>query len=154
MKYFILFFISLTLTFSASAVKEIHVDKQKCVLRVIDNDKIVFSAPVCVGKNKGQKKRAGDHKTPEGTFKITSIENSSGWDHDFRDGKGKIKGAYGPWFFRLNTPQSKHIGIHGTCFPNSVGTRSSDGCVRLRNSDLKNLKKHVKVGMKVIIHKD
>lgn len=43
---------------------------------------------------------------------ICSIENSSRWKHDFKDGKGLRKGAYGPYFFRLKVPKFNSIGIH------------------------------------------
>lgn len=136
------------------AEKHILVDKEHCTLYVREKGETLMSVPVCLGKGIGQKKRQGDHKTPEGDYKIRSIENSSGWPYDFHDGKGKVLGAYGPWFFRLNTPQSTHIGIHGTLSAESVGTRDSDGCIRMRNEDLEVLRQHVSVGMKVIILPD
>ena len=152
-KVIVIFFFSLFCC-SAFAEKFIIVNKPLSTLYVKEDDKILMEVPVCIGRGVGQKTRKGDHKTPEGVFKIISMEPSSGWTEDFKDGKGPRKGAYGPWFFRLNTPQSTHIGIHGTCFPESVGSRQSDGCVRMRNEDVEALKKHVKVGMKVIITPD
>lgn len=155
MKKILLFFL---LTFCcisfADATKYIEIDKPSCTLTVKDDSTTYMQVPVCLGEGIGQKMRAGDHKTPEGEFKIRSIENSSGWSHDFHDGQGKRKGAYGPWFFRLSTPQSTHIGIHGTCFPESTGKRESEGCIRLRNEDLEELKQHVFYGMKVVIFPD
>lgn len=139
---------------SASAEKFVIVNKVLGKLFVKDGNDVVMEAPVCLGRGIGQKTRKGDHKTPEGVFKIVSVESSSGWTEDFKDGKGPRKGAYGPWFFRLNTPQSTHIGIHGTCFPESMGGRESDGCVRLRNEDLEQLKTHVGVGTQVLITRD
>ena len=138
------------------SIKEKHlvVDKQAFLLFVRENGQTLATYPVCVGKGIGQKKRLGDHKTPEGQYKIRSIENATGYLHDFHDGRGKVKGAYGKWFFRLNTPQSTHIGIHGTLSPESMGTRDSDGCIRLRNEDLDELYKHVFKGMIVIINPD
>lgn len=138
------------------SLREMHivVDKQNCYLFLREDGKSIMEVPVCVGKGIGQKQRLGDHKTPEGVYKVKSIENSSSWPHDFRDGKGKVLGAYGPWFFRLNTPQSTHIGIHGTNLPETMGMRDSDGCIRLRNEDLEQLKQYVKVGMTVIINPD
>lgn len=65
-----------------------------------------------------------------------------------------VRGAYGPWFFRLKIAQWTSIGIHGTCFPESIGTRVSEGCVRLKNEDLLKLKSFIKIGMKVIITED
>ena len=134
--------------------KHIVVDKEALILFLREDGKTIASYPICVGSGIGQKKRQGDHKTPEGEYKIRSIEDARGYLHDFHDGKGKVKGAYGNWFLRLNTPQSTHIGIHGTLFPESMGKRESDGCVRMRNEDLDELHSHVFKGMTVIINPD
>lgn len=98
--------------------------------------------------------KTGDMKTPEGDFTICSIENSCQWKHDFKDGKGVRKGAYGPFFFRLKVPKFKSIGIHGTCKPETIGTRDSEGCVRLHNEDLQRLRDLIHLGMSVTISKD
>lgn len=113
----------------------------------------LFHAPVCVGKNIGNKQRVGDMRTPEGNFYICQIQDASSWTHDFNDGAGERKGAYGPYFMRLKTPW-KGIGIHGTCFPERISTRDSEGCVRLLNSDLIKLRKLVTVGTPVTILPD
>lgn len=136
------------------AQNRIVIDKLKFELIVQSNKgDTLLVMPCAVGLNAGQKEREGDMKTPEGIFSIASIENSSKWTHDFKDGYGKRKGAYGPWFIRLKTPKFKGIGIHGTCFPESIGKQSSEGCVRLRNEDLLKLVPYVKKGDIVIIHK-
>jgi len=106
---------------------------------------------ISCGKNMGNKKRIGDNKTPEGIFHISEIEESSSWAHDFNDGKGKIVGAYGPWFIRLEVPDHKGIGIHGTHKPTSIGTRDTEGCIRLTNDDISDLRTRVSVGMVVVI---
>lgn len=154
MKRLLLLIALVTMVCGASAEKYIVIDKPSLTLTLKDGDKTLATYPVCCGMNYGQKKRRGDHKTPEGTFKISVIHNAIGWGHDFNDGKGMRNDAYGPWFFRLNTPQSKYIGIHGTCFPQSVKGRESTGCIRMRNEDISALRKHVYVGMKVIINPD
>ena len=115
--------------------------------------------PVCVGKNIGQKQKSGDMKTPECTaakpFTITEIVDASKWTHDFGDGRGAIL-AYGNWFMRLKTPPHSGIGIHGsTNNESSVPGRGSEGCIRLRNDDLNELKaKYAFVGMRVVILAD
>lgn len=115
--------------------------------------------PICVGLNKGQKQKKGDMKTPECTasnpFTITEIKDASKWYHDFGDGRGSIL-AYGNWFMRLKTPGFTGIGIHGsTNNENSVPGRGSEGCIRLRNEDLDELKaKYAFVGMRVVILAD
>jgi lipoprotein-anchoring transpeptidase ErfK/SrfK len=43
------------------------------------------------------------------------------------------------------------IAIHGTHDPSSVGTNASEGCVRMNNNDLQELKRIVKVGTAVTI---
>lgn len=135
--------------------KYIVIDKPNFTLTVYSgNGETEATFPVCLGKGVGQKQRAGDHRTPEGDFKVSHMQPSSSWTHDFKDGKGARKGAYGPWFFRLNCKQSSHIGIHGTCFPETTGTRASDGCIRLKNDDLQKLREYVYVGMPVKILPD
>ena len=113
--------------------------------------------PVCLSKNKGQKERSGDMKTPEsypGTpFYISQIQDASNWCHDFGDGRGSIL-SYGKWFMRLNTPGFKGIGIHGST--NNRETilqgRDSEGCIRLYDEDIIHLHDHYsKVGIKVVI---
>ena len=57
---------------------------------------------------------------------------------------------------RLKTPGHTGIGIHGsTNNESSVPGRGSEGCIRLRDNDLDELKaNYAFVGMKVIILKD
>ena len=111
--------------------------------------------PVCLSRNKGQKEKAGDMRTPESEpgkpFTIKQIQNASDWHHDFGDGRGDIL-AYGNWFLRLETPFSG-IGIHGsTNNENTFPGRDSEGCIRLRDADIITLKEnYAYVGMPVII---
>ena len=137
------------------AQNKVIVSKPELKLYVVNakNDTI-FTAPVCVGKNYGDKQMIGDHRTPEGTFRIHKILDSREWKHDFKDGAGVRKGAYGPYFMRLQMENYKDIGIHGTCFPESVGTRDSEGCVRMRNEDIARLYRYVRIGTMVTILPD
>lgn len=130
------------------------------VCEVVDGDTIKrVHYPVCVGLNKGQKQKPGDKKTPECTAKnpfiIEEIVDASKWYHDFGDGRGSIL-AYGNWFMRLKTPGHTGIGIHGsTNNESSVPGRGSEGCIRLRNDDLNELKdKYAFKGMRVVILAD
>lgn len=130
----------------------IVISKEDMHLRIIDyKGRQVVKYPIACGKNYGNKEKRGDLKTPEGLFHITDIENSSGWVHDFKDGNGEISGAYGPFFIRLEVPGHKGIGIHGTHKPESIGTRDTEGCVRLYNEDLLKLVEQIHVGMAVFI---
>ena len=144
----------LTVTNPLAAEKWIHINKETFQLRVLEDDVTIAEFPVCLGANFGQKEKEGDRKTPEGSFTVWMIQPSSEWDYDYGDGYGKRKGVYGPWFIRLKTPMSDHIGIHGTIFPETIGMRASEGCIRMRNEDLVKLKEHVKCGMRVDITAD
>ena len=129
----------------------IRVSKSTYTLTLYKGDEPVKSYPIAVGRNPGDKQRTGDNRTPVGDFKIVSIENASKWTHDFRDGKGKIKGAYGPWFLRLDANGWKGIGIHGTHDPDSRGTMATEGCIRLSNDDIAELRTYAYKNMPVVI---
>ena len=88
------------------------------------------------------------------TFKINQLLNARGLSHDFGDGKGPVRNAYGPWFLRLDVPGFNDIGIHGTHLPESIGSRATEGCIRLTNDDITDLKGRVKVGTVVTILPD
>ena len=116
---------------------------------------LIARYPVCLSRNKGQKEKNGDMKTPESEpgepFKIKQIQDASTWTHDFGDGRGAIL-SYGNWFMRLETPFSG-IGIHGsTNNEEKMPGRDSEGCIRLRDGDLDHLHdNYATVGMPVII---
>lgn len=130
----------------------IVISKEDMMLRLIDyKGREVQKYPIACGKNYGNKETKGDLKTPEGLFHVTEIEKASSWVHDFGDGKGEIPGAYGPFFIRLEVPGQKGIGIHGTHKPESIGTRDTEGCIRLNNEDLLKLVKQIHIGMAVFI---
>jgi lipoprotein-anchoring transpeptidase ErfK/SrfK len=131
----------------------IVIDKSDYVMEIFRDGKTVGQYGIAVGKNSGDKQRVGDMRTPEGEFPIVQIQNASKWTHDFNDGKGLTKGAYGPYFIRLGTPGWTGIGIHGTHAPDSIGANVTEGCIRLNNEDVQTLRKMVKVGDKVLIRR-
>ena len=139
----------------------IVISKRDLTLSVYDRNAagdtvIMAQFPCCMGKNKGDKVKRGDMRTPESPdgkpFKITMIQDASTWHHDFKDGRGEIL-AYGNWFLRLETPGHKGIGIHGsTNNEGTVPSRASEGCIRLLDKDIITLKEHFAyVGMPVIV---
>ena len=130
------------------------INKSNYTLSLYKGNELIKQYPVAVGKNPGDKQRVGDNRTPTGDFKIVSIENASNWKHDFRDGKGKIAGAYGPWFLRLDAKGWKGIGIHGTHDPDSRGTNATEGCIRLSNDDIAELKTYAYRNMPVVIREN
>ena len=133
----------------------ILVNKQYMTLSLLDeNGNPIKQYGIACGSDLGNKLVKGDNKTPEGYFHICQIINSSYLSHDFKDGKGDIPGAYGPWFFRLDVPDFNSIGIHGTHSPESIGTRTTEGCIRLINEDLIELKSYISNGTPVLILPD
>ena len=134
----------------------ILIKKSAFRLYLLESGNVVQSWPIALGKNEGQKLVSGDMKTPDGSFPIDEILDASYWTHDFGDGKGEIEGAYGPYFISLDTSNLSGgawdgIGIHGTHDPASIGTRASEGCIRMHNNDLLTLKNQISIGTQVTI---
>lgn len=139
----------------ASAKNRIVVSKEDFTLTVLsEKGDTLYNCIIAYGKNPGNKQAVGDYKTPEGRFKVKMIYDATSWKHDFGDGKGTILGAYGPYFIRLNVPGFESIGIHGTCFPESMGTMSTEGCVRCTNEDISAFVKYISIGSEVVILPD
>lgn len=152
---FIILAISMLPLYIQAGNNMIIVSKQKLKLYVVnERQDTIFQCPVACGINLGNKELIGDSKTPEGRFRIKMMYDATSWKYDFGDGKGPRLGAYGPYFFRLDVPGFNDIGIHGTIFPESIGTRSSRGCIRLKNEDIKKLYPLCHTGMTVIIEPD
>jgi len=161
----------------------IHIHKRNFKLELFEkgNNNPIKKYDIAVAKNPGDKKRTGDNRTPTSwgnvvripksytgampgvssktvPFRVEEICDASSWIHDFGDGKGVIKGAYGPWFISLDTGWDG-IGIHGTHDPGSIRTNASEGCIRLKNKDISELKKTLYpdnkgIGTRVIITED
>ena len=151
--------------------KIIIVNKEDQTLMVYDavQGRKIKSYKMSTGENPGNKLMRGDLKTPEGIFPIIGIEDASDWTYDFKDGKGQIKGAYGPNFLRLKVSSDNifnnvkesfdftegdeflGIGIHGTHLNDLIGQRTSHGCIRLENANLLDLKQYIASGTLVII---
>ncbi len=123
----------------------IEIVKSQFKLYLKEGTKTLKSYDIAIGLNDGQKQKAGDMTTPTGEFFVEAVCDSTAWTHDFQDGKGEIAGAYGPWFISLETPWDG-IGIHGTHNPHSIGTKASEGCIRMHNSDVAELKSFVQSG--------
>jgi len=144
-------------------------DRQRCfiimskkdyylyVYEVQGKDTVMLARYDCAfGLKKGNKERRGDMRTPNSTmskpFTISQIQDASTWKHDFGDGRGNIK-SYGNFFLRLVTPGHSGIGIHGsTNNEESVPGRASEGCIRLKDADIIDLRNNYAfMGMNVII---
>jgi len=138
-------------TAAANGKYTIKIVKSEHKLYVMNGNKAVETFDISTGSNPAQKSRTGDDSTPEGSFSIMSVQDSTRWLHDFQDGKGVIQGGYGPWYIKINTRRWYDIAIYGTADDSQIGVNNTDGSVRLRNEDLNILHKYAKRGMKVTI---
>lgn len=117
---------------------------------VTPDDSVLYTCRIACGAVKGHKQAEGDFRTPEGRFYISGIYDATNWVHKTRDGR-MVKGCYGPLFFSVNTRPWTGIGIHGTNQPGSIGTRASEGCIRVHSDNVVVLRKYVFERMRVVI---
>ncbi len=111
------------------------IDKKTFELRLFKDDALLKTYKIAYGRNPdgADKQKKGDLRTPEGHFYVQEIVKSDKWLH-----LGKF--AYGPWFLRLKTPRWSGIAIHGTDEPELIGTKASEGCIRLYPEEITELK--------------
>lgn len=86
--------------------------------------------------------------TPSGEFTVGErIEKPSyrKWSH------GHPKNILGDYWLSLDSEIHPGIGIHGTTEPGSISKKSSLGCIRMRNKDVRELFVMIPKGAKVII---
>lgn len=126
----------------------INKDKRRLSLVTRHGDEVA-RFPVCSSRDRGQKRRKDDCKTPEGTFEIIGIYNSTDWTY-----KDTGQKAYGPFFVHLYTAPFFGIGIHGTNAPYSVPGRSSHGCIRMHNESIRRVYKILSKDSRVTILSD
>ncbi|MBI4574905.1 MAG: L,D-transpeptidase [Planctomycetes bacterium] len=127
----------------------LEVVKDHYSLLLYRGDELIKSYPITIGANPDgdDKKAVGDHRTPEGEFHVERVHDSTHWE------RPAGRRSYGPWFLRLATPPWSGIGIHGTDEPEVIGAKGSQGCIRLFNSDLRELKALVGVGTQVVVRR-
>lgn len=108
----------------------IFIDINDKILELInlDNNEIIKKYIIASGKP--------STPSPIGHFRII---NKARWGEGF-----------GTRWMGLNVPWGKY-GIHGTNRPNSIGWSSSHGCIRMKNKDIEELYKIVKIGTPVTI---
>jgi hypothetical protein len=113
------------------------IDTSKLRARLYRKGKVVWSAPVAVGRSATP--------TPRGDF----------WIRERLKGLGDGT-TYGPWAFGTSAysnlsdwPGGGVVGIHGTNAPHLVPGRPSNGCVRVRNDKIRKLARLMPVGTPV-----
>ncbi len=110
-------------------------------------DEVAAVWPVAIG--------APGNDTPEGSYKVGELIPEPPW---FRPGEpmipfgdpGNLLGTR--WVGWLEEDgSSTHYGFHGTWEPETIGQAVSDGCIRLRNSDVEELYKVIPRGTSVTV---
>lgn len=92
-----------------------------------------------------------DNLSPEGEFTIVTKLIDPPWFH-----RGEVippfdeRNILGTRWMGFNDPYAAY-GIHGTTQPETVGTASSDGCVRMRNQEVEELFIFLPRGTRVVI---
>ena len=110
-------------------------------LAVIENDQVVEVYTVAVG--------ASATPSPVGVFTIVNRVTHPTY---YRPGKIVAPGPHNPLGTRWMGLSLKGYGIHGTDNPQSIGHARSQGCIRLRNSDVERLFERVRAGDVVELH--
>lgn len=110
----------------------VEVGKTDLVLTVYADDRILKRYPVGLG--------AGD-KTPEGDFEVTQRIPQPPWYPPHAPQGipyGHPDNVLGDYWLKIEgAPEYQGYGIHGTTQPETIGQRVSNGCVRMRNEDVR-----------------
>lgn len=124
---------------------KILISKSDFTLTLLLNDHYIKQYPIAIGK---------DNKTPEGVFEVKNKMKEPTWYAPeggvFPFGhKENILGTR--WIGFKDKPDLYGYGIHGTTLPETVGTASSNGCVRMINTDVEELYDFVTLDTEIII---
>ncbi|MDD3905937.1 MAG: L,D-transpeptidase family protein [Candidatus Omnitrophica bacterium] len=119
----------------------IAVDKSQNILTLKNDQEIVKTYRVSTGKNSC---------TPVGTFKITNKLIDPPW---YPSAGGMIpakdpKNVLGSRWLGIS---KQGYGIHGTIEPESIGKSVTEGCVRMKNSEVEELYSIVPIGTEIVI---
>jgi lipoprotein-anchoring transpeptidase ErfK/SrfK len=132
-------------THSAHSEEEevyLHIHKKTHRLVVIMNDVPIFNFPVSTGRNPGL--------TPEGEFTIVT-KVVKPYYLPKKIGGGDPKNPLGSRWIGLNIGNGYKYGIHGTNRPGQIGYSVSSGCIRMRNTDVEYLYRHIPLKTRVVI---
>lgn len=126
---------------------KILISKSDYTLTLLLNEYYVKQYRIATGKN---------NKTPVGTFEVKNKMKEPAWYSP--DGgvfpyghKENILGTR--WIGFKNKPDLRGYGIHGTTQPETIGTESSNGCIRMLNSDVEELYDFVTLNTEIVIQR-
>ncbi|MEM3405785.1 MAG: L,D-transpeptidase [Candidatus Pacearchaeota archaeon] len=144
----------LPLDLKGKNLKRIVIDKSDRKLYVYENDKIIKTFLVGIGKE--------EYETPTGKFKIKEIRKDPYWIPPEKDWAKKAKKyvndkgvipydhPYNPLrYYFINLGNG--IGIHGYRNDMGIGKKSSHGCIRAKKDCLEYIVNNFFIGDEVII---
>lgn len=120
---------------AAQPYRRIVVSIPERKLALLEGDRVIKIYDVAVG--------APASPTPSGEFRIVQRLANPTYYHP---GVVIGPGANNPLGSRWIGLDIEGFGIHGTNRPDSIGKNASHGCIRLRNSDVRDLFTRVRVG--------
>ncbi len=115
------------------------VDKSQNIITLKSGEEIVQTYLISTG--------SPIHATPVGKFKITTKLVNPSWRGIPPEDPKNILGSRWMGF----EPPYSEYGIHGTTDPKSIGKNITQGCIRMRNSDIEELYAIVPIGSEVTI---
>jgi lipoprotein-anchoring transpeptidase ErfK/SrfK len=120
------------------------VDKSDYTLTILLNGHFIKQYPVGIGKS---------NKTPVGVFIVDNkLINPTWYSPDGVYEYGDPKNVLGTRWIGFEDKDGFYgYGIHGTADPSSIGKEMSNGCIRLRNSDVEELFDFVKPKTRVVM---
>jgi lipoprotein-anchoring transpeptidase ErfK/SrfK len=127
----------------------ISIDRGSFTLRLFKGTRLARRYSVAVG--------AAGYATPAGLHRVISKEVNPSWRAPNKPWAGELAGQTIPYGDPRNPLKARFIaigdgiGIHGTAQEDSIGTRASHGCIRMRVAEVKRLYPLVPVGTPVLV---
>ncbi|MCF6148801.1 MAG: L,D-transpeptidase family protein [Candidatus Kuenenia sp.] len=126
---------------------KVLISKNEFTLTLLLNDHYVKQYRIGTGRN---------NKTPEGAFEVKNKMKNPTWYSPYGGvyPYGDEKNILGTrWVGFKEKENLAGFGIHGTTLPESIGTASSDGCVRMKNEDVEEVYDFITSDTEIIIQK-
>ena len=125
---------------------DIFVDKTTNQMEVYLDGKFVRRVQVGTGQIlKSNKSAFGEYVTPDGDYMIINVFDRQGLQHKF----GKNAYLYGEGMIQLAGPWAPYIALHGTYDDSKISGYTTNGCINMRNGDLRWIMENVGIGSRV-----
>lgn len=126
---------------SQQTVNRIIISLEDFQLLAFEGNRLVGAYPIATG--------ADTAPTPTGEFEIVNKLKHPWYTPD--DKPAKAPGPNNPLGSRWMGIDKPSYGIHGTRSPKEIGSRASEGCIRLFNMHVEELYDMIKIGARVIV---